>query len=133
MHKTDPWHGSVAPQSVIFEGGIFRFSNLFLSVILPQIKELEDIRMPRLKVDCESARPLVSSLINIPRGVVVNPQHRHNTIGITVRPGNVRTSSTDVVDIQPNTTSSLRNHSTDFKSVINSFYGIVLHSYQEAR
>lgn len=64
-------------------------TNLFLSVVLAQVDELEDIRMPWLKVDRKSARALVTTLVHITSGRIEYTEHRHNTIRVAVGSGDV--------------------------------------------
>jgi hypothetical protein len=58
--------------------------SFLLSMVLPEIKEFEDISVPCLNVDGKRPRTLVASLINITCGGVICTQHRYNTIRVTV-------------------------------------------------
>ena len=59
-------------------------SNFFLAVILSEVDELKDIRMPWLNVNSESTWPLVSSLINIASSSIICSKHGYNTVRVTV-------------------------------------------------
>ena len=59
-------------------------------MVLPEVNEVEDIRMPGLNVYSEGAGPLVASLVDITSCSVVCSMHRYNTIGVAVGAGNVR-------------------------------------------
>lgn len=53
-------------------------------MVLPEIKEVKHICMPRLEVNGKSPRSFVPTLIHIAGSVVENPQHWNQTIGSTV-------------------------------------------------
>jgi hypothetical protein len=64
-------------------------ANFFLTVILAEVEELEDICVPWLKVNGERARALVATLVYVSRSRVVRAKHRHDTVRITVGASNV--------------------------------------------
>jgi hypothetical protein len=49
-------------------------------VVLLEVEEVKDVRMPGLQVDGKCSRALVPSLVYIAGSVVVHPQHRDKTI-----------------------------------------------------
>lgn len=125
-------------------------ADLFLTMVLTEVNELEHVRVPWLKIDGEGTGSLVASLVNVTSSCIVCTEHGHNTVRETVRTGNVRSilgimrrhreniaryvpSSTNVVDVEANTSGSLTDHGTVLQSVIDALYGVVLHAYQETR
>ena len=67
-------------------------TNLFLAVVLAEVDELKDISMPGLEVYGESARTLVTTLVDIASGGVVRTEHRDDTVGVAISTGDVRTT-----------------------------------------
>lgn len=102
-------------------------------MVLTEIQELKDIRVPGLQVDSKRTRTLVTTLVDISGGVVVHPQHGDDTVRRTVGTANVRTSRTDAVDVQTNTTSGLGDHCTCLQSVVDTLDTVCLHVDKEAR
>jgi hypothetical protein len=107
-------------------------ADLLLTVVLSEIKELEDISVPRLKVDGKSTRSLVTTLVDVAGSVVEDTKHRNNTVGCTVGTSNVGASGTDSVDVETNTTSHLGDHSTGLEGIIDTVNAVLLHINQEA-
>ena len=68
--------------------------------------------MPWFKINGKGARSLVSALINITRGVVVNAKHWKQSIRIAISTGNVGATGTNTVNIQTNTTGAFGNQGT---------------------
>ena len=60
-------------------------ARLLFAVVLLQVQELEDVRVPWLEVDCEGALALAAALVDVTRGVVVHAQHRDQPVGLAVR------------------------------------------------
>ena len=56
-------------------------THLFLSVVLFQVKELKDVRVPRLEVDRNGTLALAAALVNITGRVVENAQHWNDAVG----------------------------------------------------
>src|SRR5690242_18678436 len=69
-------------------------TNLFLTVVLPQVEETEDVGVPGLKVDGESTRALVATLVDVAGSVVVDTEHRNKTIRGSVGSSDIRASGT---------------------------------------
>ena len=55
-------------------------SVLLLACVLLEIKEVEDICVPRFEIHGERSLPLASSLVHISCSVVVNSQHWHDAV-----------------------------------------------------
>lgn len=53
---------------------------LLLAVVLPEVDEIEDVIVPWLQVDSESAGALVASLVYVTRGGVKGAQHGDNAV-----------------------------------------------------
>jgi hypothetical protein len=107
-------------------------ANFLLTVVLSEIKELEDIRVPGLEVDGESTRSLVSTLVDIAGSVVEDTQHGNDTVGSTVGSGDVGASGTNAVDVQADTTSHLGDHSASLEGIVDSVNAVLLHINKEA-
>ncbi|GMS93002.1 hypothetical protein PENTCL1PPCAC_15177, partial [Pristionchus entomophagus] len=74
------------------------------SLVLPsrietELDSLHDIRMPRLEVHGESSWSLVAGLTDVFRRVVEHPEHRHKSVGGTVRPSDQRAIGSDIVHV----------------------------------
>ena len=65
-------------------------ANFFLAVVLAEVKELKDIRVPWLEVDSEGTRTLVASLVDIASSGIIGTQHGHDTIRVPISASNVR-------------------------------------------
>lgn len=121
-------------------------------MVLAQIKEFEDISVPRLDVNGESTGALVATLVDITSRSIVSAKHGDNAVRIPIGSGDVRSrnarsvsretlgldvsplpSRPDTVNIQPDTTSSLGDHCASFQSIVDSLNRVVLHGNQEAR
>lgn len=102
-------------------------------MVLAKVEELEHISVPGLKVDGEGTRALVATLVDISGSVVEDTEHGNDTVGSTVGTGNVRTGSTDAVNVETNTASHLGNHGAGLEGVVDTLNRVVLHVDQEAR
>lgn len=107
-------------------------TNFFLSVVLSEIEELEDVSVPWFQVDGESTWALVSTLVNISGSVVEYSQHGNNAIGVSVCTSNVSTSGTNSVDVETNTSSILGDHGTSLEGVVDTVNAVLLHVDQKA-
>ena len=74
---------------------------------------------------------LISSLIDIASSVVEDSEHGDQSVGDSVCPGDVATSSSDAVDVQTDSTSRFGNDGTLFQCFINAVDAVVLHRQQE--
>src|SRR5690606_651837 len=107
-------------------------TQLFLTMVLTQVKEGEYIGMPWLQVNGESTFTLATTLIYIPCGIVKHLQHGYNTVAGSIRTTDVSSGCTDVVYAQSNTTGTLRNLSRLFQRIVDPFNAVILHGQQEA-
>ena len=64
-------------------------TGLLFTMVLPEVHEVEDIVMPGLDVDGESAGSFVASLVDVASSRVVCPKHGNDTVGVAVSTGNV--------------------------------------------
>jgi hypothetical protein len=55
-------------------------ASFLFAVVLPQVDKVEDIIMPRLKVDSEGPWAFVASLVDVASNRVVGTEHRYNTV-----------------------------------------------------
>ena len=76
---------------------------------------------------------LSTSLIDITRRVVKDPQHGHNAVARSVCPTNVRLTGTNVTNGHSNATGILGNDGTILESVVDSINAVVLHAHEKAR
>ncbi|KAF1761130.1 hypothetical protein GCK72_009384 [Caenorhabditis remanei] len=89
--------------------------------------------MPWLEVDGECSWTLVSSLIDITSSVIVDTKHWYESVRCSVSSSDDRTGGTNLVDIEPDSSSALRDESTLLQSVVDSKNRILAHRQQEAR
>ena len=108
-------------------------SNFFLSVILSEIEEFENVGMPGFDVDGECSRSLVSSLIDVSSGVVEDSEHGDDSIGVTVRSSDVGSGSTNVVNAESDSTGGLGDEGAGLEGVVDTVDRIVLHGNEETR
>lgn len=59
-------------------------ADLLLAVVLAQVEELEDVCVPRLNVDGKGSRSLVAALVDVARSVVVDSEHRDDTVRVAL-------------------------------------------------
>ena len=59
-------------------------THLFLPVVLLQVKELKDVRVPRLEVNRNGTLALAAALVNVSSRIVEHTQHWNNPVGRTV-------------------------------------------------
>lgn len=64
-------------------------SDFFFPVVLPQVKEIEDISVPGLEIDGESTGAFVATLVYITRSSIIRSKHRHDAIRIAIGACNV--------------------------------------------
>jgi hypothetical protein len=64
-------------------------ASFFFSVVLAEVEEFKDVRVPWLNVDGKRARTLIATLVHITSSSVVGSQHRHDSVRVTVGSGNV--------------------------------------------
>lgn len=107
-------------------------ANLFLSVVLAEVKEAEDIGMPRLEVNGECTGTLVATLVDIAGGVVVHTEHRNEAVAGTVGASNIAASSANTVDIEADTTGGLGNHGAGLQGIVDTLNAVLLHVDEEA-
>jgi hypothetical protein len=67
-------------------------TDLFLSMVLAQVEELEEVGVLWLDVDNEGARALVTALVDIASDHVVGTKHRDDIVGKTICASNVLTT-----------------------------------------
>ena len=66
-------------------------SHLFLSVVLLQIEELENVGVPRFKIHGDGTLALTATLVHVSSGVVEDTEHGDDAVGGTVGALDVRT------------------------------------------
>jgi hypothetical protein len=96
-------------------------------MVLPQVKEGKDVRMPWLQVHGKGAGSLVATLVHISSRVVEHTEHGNKTVRGTVCTTNVRTSCTNAVTRNANSTSRLRDQRTALQRVVDALYAVLLH------
>ena len=102
-------------------------------MVLFELKEVEDVRVPRFEVDGDASLALAASLIDVARRGVKDAQHRHEAVGSAVGAPDVRLGGTDVVHREPDAASILGDLRALLERVVNALDGVVLHGEKEAR
>ena len=108
-------------------------AHLLLTVVLAKVEELEDIGVPRLEVDGESTRTLVTTLVNVASGIVEDAEHRNDTVGRAVGTSDIGASGANTVNVETDTASHLGDHSAGLEGVVDALDAVFLHVDQEAR
>ena len=102
-------------------------------MVLPEIKELENVGMPYLKVDRECTGSLVAPLINVTSSSIICTQHWHNAIRVAVSNRNIGARkilvraitnlclrvpcSPNTMDVQTDPASSFADHGALFEYI----------------
>lgn len=107
-------------------------AHLFLAVVLFQIQEVEDVGVPGLQVNGESALALAAPLVHVAGRVVEHLEHGHEAVGGTVGAFDVGAGGAHVVHGQPDAAGALRNQGAVLQRVVNAVDGVVLHREQKA-
>lgn len=74
---------------------------------------------------------LVSSLIYVTSGVVIDSKHRYKPVGNSICSSNVTSRSADAMDIEPNAPCGLRDDSTLLKRFVDTVNAIIFHCEKE--
>ncbi|KAH3677659.1 hypothetical protein OGATHE_000313 [Ogataea polymorpha] len=106
-------------------------SDLLLTMVLPDVDKVKNIRVPWLNVQSKRARTLVASLVDVSGGVVEHSHHWNDAVGRAVGSSDVRPGGSNVVNVQTNASGSLGDQSTGLEGVIDAVDGVVLHGNQE--
>ena len=104
---------------------------LLVTLVETQLKELHDIRVPWLEIDCDRSLS-TPSLIYIARCGVKYAKHWNNTIWLTICPPNTRFVGSHIMDVHPNTPSPLWDLRTLRKSSIDTVDWVLLVGDKEA-
>jgi hypothetical protein len=70
-----------------------------VAVVLLEVEERLDVRVPGLEVDREGTLALAGALVDVARRVVVDAEHGDDAVRRAVRPADVRVGRADVVDV----------------------------------
>lgn len=100
-------------------------------MILLQIQEFKDIRVPRFQIDGNRAFSFPSSLIDVACRVVVHSKHGYDTIRGSIGASDIGTRSADIVNRQSNSTSVLGDDGALLEGFVDAVNGIFLHRDQE--
>mmetsp|Transcript_39014 Transcript_39014/g.91260 ORF Transcript_39014/g.91260 Transcript_39014/m.91260 type:complete len:642 (+) Transcript_39014:465-2390(+) len=106
---------------------------LLLAVVLAQVEEGEDVRVPRLDVHGESSFALATALVNIASGVVKDTQHWHQPVARAARALNVRALCANVVHRQTDATRRFGDLCAQRERLEDALDRVALHRKQEAR
>lgn len=80
----------------------------------------------------KSTGSLVTTLVDIPSGSIISPQHGHDPVRVPVGSGNVRSLGSDIVDVETDSTGRLGDHRTRLERIIDTLDRVVLHGDQKA-
>ena len=75
----------------------------------------------------------IHPLIYISSRVVVHSEHWQQSVRVAICSGNVGTSGTNTVNVEPDSAGHFRNHGTGFQRVVDAVDRVRLHRQQEAR
>ena len=126
----DPLHEQVGDPQGVEE---VPSSDFFLSVILSQVEEVENVGVPWLDVNGECTRSLVTALIDVSGSGIEGSEHGDDTVRVAVCSGDIRPLGTDVVDVKTDTSCGLGDLSAGLESLVDPFDRIVSHSDEETR
>ena len=105
---------------------------LLLAVVLAQLQELLNVRVPGFDVHGEAALPLASPLVHVAGNVVEDAQHGHDSVAVAVGALDVRLGGSDLGDVQPDAACELGDQRALLHRVKDAVYGVLLHGEQEA-
>ena len=108
-------------------------AHLFLPVVLAQVEEFEQVRVPRFEVDGNRTLALAAALVNVARRVVEDAQHGDDAVRGAVGPLDVGALGANVVDGKANATGRLGDHRALLERVVDAVQRVILHGQQEAR
>src|SRR5271154_6989967 len=96
-------------------------------MVLSEIQEVKDIGVPWLEVYGKGSWALISSLVNVASGIIEDTKHGDESVRSAVRAGNERTSGSNTVNVQTNSTSRLGDHSTCLEGIIDALDTVFFH------
>ncbi len=102
--------------------------HFFFTVVLTQVEEIFDIRMPCLEIDSKGTFALTTTLIDITGCIIEHAQHRNNTVAHAIGTFDIAACSTDVVDVKTDTTGRLGDHGTTFQGLEDTIDAVFLHA-----
>jgi hypothetical protein len=71
-------------------------AHLLLTVIFPELKEVIDVDMPRLKIHSEGSLSLTATLVDEASSVIEHLKHGYEAISISVGAANVAVNTADI-------------------------------------
>ena len=101
-------------------------------MILAKIKEIKDICMPRLKINCNRALALPTTLVDVPGRIVEDAEHGHDAVGDPIGPLDLRAIRADVRAVDADTPGPLGDLGALLERVIDALDAVILHGHQEA-
>mmetsp|Transcript_15039 Transcript_15039/g.28221 ORF Transcript_15039/g.28221 Transcript_15039/m.28221 type:complete len:332 (+) Transcript_15039:1279-2274(+) len=106
---------------------------LFLAVVLPELQEVQYVRVPGLQVHGKGPLPLAAPLVHIARSLVEVPQHGHEAVGVAVGAADVGPPGPDVGDRHADAACGLGDQRALLQGVVDALDAVVLHLQQKAR
>mmetsp|Transcript_43278 Transcript_43278/g.109704 ORF Transcript_43278/g.109704 Transcript_43278/m.109704 type:complete len:430 (-) Transcript_43278:280-1569(-) len=106
---------------------------LLFAVVLLQLEEVEDVRMPGLQVHGEGSFSLAAALVNIAGGLVEVAEHGDQAVTVPVGAADVAALGTDVGDGNTDASGALGDQSALLQGVVDAVDAVRLHGEQEAR
>ena len=107
-------------------------AHLLVAVVLLELEEVRNIRMPRLEVDGERA-VAPSALVHVARRAVEVLEHRHEPGRGAVGAADARAGRPDVVHVEPDAAGALRDAGAILQRVVDAVDAVVLHRQEVAR
>ena len=94
-------------------------SVFFSAIVLPELKEIDDISMPRLQVNGEGALALAAALVHVARSVIVDLEHGHQAVRESIGASDVRVRRSNAMDGESDASRVFRNDCALFECVVN--------------
>mmetsp|Transcript_19727 Transcript_19727/g.38612 ORF Transcript_19727/g.38612 Transcript_19727/m.38612 type:complete len:405 (-) Transcript_19727:253-1467(-) len=107
-------------------------SDLLLTVVLTDLHEVKDIRVPRLKVHAERSLALATTLVDVASSVVEDTEHRNDAVGVAVGACNIAAGGTNLVNVHTNTSCVLGDSGAGLECLEDTLDGVLLHVDKEA-
>mmetsp|Transcript_76496 Transcript_76496/g.215220 ORF Transcript_76496/g.215220 Transcript_76496/m.215220 type:complete len:409 (-) Transcript_76496:344-1570(-) len=106
---------------------------LLFAVVLLQLEEVEDVRVPGLQVHGEGSFSLAAALVNIAGGLVEVAEHGDQAVTVPVGAADVAALGADVGNRKADATRLFGDQRTLLQGVVDALDAVGLHGQQEAR
>ena len=103
-----------------------------LAVVLAQLEDALDLGVPRLDLDRDGALALAAALVDVPRGLVEDPEHRDHAARAAVDAPHLGVVRAHVVDAEPDAARELGDLGAVGQRVVDALDRVLLDGHQEA-